>query len=431
MKCSVTITVLIILYCSSLYSQDLQYFFVDDVFQRTYINPALHKDKMFSASSGLMTGIGTDGPVYNDLVNKNTEGKYILDLADAVNSMDDAHNIFFDGAVHTLDLGVNLKVFRLSAGHAWKSSGFLQYTKDFAEIAAFGNAPFVSETKSLGPQIQYFNYNELYIGFQKYIGPISIGAKIKRLSGVQGIKTEASKIDITTDEDFYALTVDSDYTLNSSGAIDYFALDSINFNFQRLSFDNFMKGNNGWAFDLGASFDIGERLELSLSMIDIGSITWDTNAKSLTSKKVQTFDGIDLTKFVGTDDEIIVEDSIRALLGFVESNGDFSTTLPSQIYIGAKFQLSELWTLGALIHRMNYGGIARNAFALNATTQISVFKVGVQYTARSESIFNIGINGSAKVGPVTGFLSLDNILSIPDPLATRHSSIRGGISVSL
>ena len=412
-------------------AQDLQYFFVDDVYQRSYINPALNNEKTVMLASGLSTNIGTDGPVYNDLISKNDDGRIILDSEKGLASMNAQNNIFGGATVHTIDASVDLKVFRVSAGHAWKANGFLQYSKDLAEIATYGNAPYIGQTKAIGPAYEYTNYNEIYIGIQKYVGPVSIGARVKRLSGVQAIQTANRKIDITTDEEFYALQVESDYTVNSAGTLDYFELDSFDISTQKFSFDHFMSGNGGWAFDVGASFDLGDRLELSLGILDLGSITWDKDAKTLKSKKNQTFDGIDLTSYIGTDDDILVEDSIRALLDFEETSGAFSSTLPSQMYLGARLQLSDMWTVGALLHTTNYQEKTRMALALNATTKWKILRLGVQYTARSEGFFNIGLNGALHIGPVIGFLTADNILAIPDPFGVKYASFRAGVSVSL
>jgi len=252
-----------------------------------------------------------------------------------------------------------------------------------------------------------------------------------RLSGVQGIQTVNRKINITTDEEIYALQVESDYIVNSAGTLDYFQLDSFDLSYQSFSFDNFMSGNGGWAFDIGASMDLGDRVELSVGLLDIGSITWDQEATTLTSQRNQTFEGVDITQYIGTDDEIIVEDSIRALLDFEETQGSFSTTLPKQLYMGGRLRLTDMWTVGALLHTTTYQEKARTALALNATAKWKMIRLGVQYTARSEGYFNIGMNGSLHLGPVVGFVTADNIIAAASPLGVQYASFRAGVTVSL
>jgi len=423
---------LLILLSASSTAQDLQYYFVDDTYQRSYTNPALTNDNTLHLASGIAGSLGTDGPAFGSIASKDTEGKYTLDLQQAIDMMKPSQFIFGSQSIHTLDVSVDLKVFRISAGHAWKAHGILQYSRDLAEVATYGNAPYIGETKSIGPAYEYMNYNELYIGFQKYVGPVSVAARVKRLSGVQGLQTTASKIDITTDDEFYALTVDTDYTVNSAGGtLQYFDIDSLDVNLSRLSFDNFLSGNSGWAFDLGASMDLGDRLEVSLGLIDIGKINWDTESTELTSTKVQTFEGIDLTDYVLTDDDILLEDSIRALLDFEEKASTFSTTLPRQIYLGGRLRLSDTYTVGALLHTTTYQDKTRTALALNATATWGIARLGLQYTARSESAFNIGINGSLHVGPAIGFFTFENILALRQLTDTQYAALRLGLSVSI
>ena len=432
MRLIATIALLLLAVTARVSAQDLQYYFVDDTYQRSYTNPALTNDNTIHIASGIAGSLGTDGPTFGSIAKKNEAGIYTINLEEGLADMKERPFIYGSQSVHTLDASVDLKVFRISAGHAWKAHGLLEYTRDLAEIATYGNAPYIGETKSLGPAYEYINYNELYLGIQKYVGPISVAARIKRLSGVQGLQTTRSKIDVTTDEEFYALTVDSDYTVNSAGnTLQYFDIDSLDVSLQGFSFDNFLSGNSGWAFDLGASFDLGERLELSLGLIDIGSINWDTNATQLSSKKVQTFDGIDLTDYILTDDDIVLEDSIKALLDFEEQSATFSTALPRQVYVGGRLQLSDTYTVGALIHTTTYQDKTRTAIALNATATYGVARIGLQYTARSESAFNIGANAALHIGPVIGFMTFENILALTDLTKTRYAAVRAGISVSI
>jgi len=85
------------------YSQDLQYFFVEDTYQRSYTNPALLKEKTAMIASGLSTNIGTDGPVYNDLISKNEAGRFVLDVENGLENMSEQNNIFGGGSVHIID----------------------------------------------------------------------------------------------------------------------------------------------------------------------------------------------------------------------------------------------------------------------------------------------------------------------------------------
>ena len=198
-----------------------------------------------------------------------------------------------------------------------------------------------------------------------------------------------------------------------------------------LAFDNFLKNNGGWAFDFGASIELGDRLELSLGVVDIGGMDWDVDPKIYTSNQIQTFDGIDVSEYISSDEEFVILDSIEALLDLTETNEVFSTTLPSKIYLGGKFKLNDMWSFGALIQSNGTGDRRANVIVFNGTARFSKFlSVGALYSFKSSNLSNIGLNVSMCAGPITGFLSTDNIFRIGSFKST-FSNLRAGLSIRI
>lgn len=412
-------------------SQNLHYFFIDDIYQRSYFNPALNDEGNFRLASGLGLDFSTNGPSISDVTSKNPSGGLIISAANAIAEMNEFNDIYGYTSVNTLDLSIKIPFFRLSVGHAWKAQGWMQYTKDLAEFVTHGNGAFVGQTLNLAPQLDYINYNEVYLGLQKSIGNLSFGVRIKRLSGVESIRTENHKIDLTTSDDIYQLTLDTDFELSSSRAFNYTDIENFDLNVENFSFDNFMKNNGGWAFDLGASMNLGDRLELSLGIVDIGGMDWDFEPKTYQSNQIQTFDGIDVSEYITSDDEIVILDSLEALLDLTETNEVFSTTLPSKIYLGGKLKISNLWSVGALIQSNGSGDRRLNVVAFNGTARLYKFlSVGVLYSIKSGNPANLGLHTKLKVGPVTGFLSTDNMLKLGSFKST-NSNIRVGLSIGI
>lgn len=420
-----------ILFTTVALGQNINYFFIDDIYQRSYFNPALNDEGKISISTGLAVDFITNGPSINDFIIDGPNGNLILSPANAISSMNEVNDIYGYSSVNTFDASIKLPFCRLSIGHAWKTSGWMSYTKDLANLVTFGNGPFVGETLNLAPQLDYINYNEVYLGIQKSFGPLSVGVRVKRLNGVEAIKTENSKIDLTTSDDIYQLTLDTDFEMVSSSSFSYTDIDDFDLNLQNFSFDNFFSSNGGWAFDLGASLSIGDRLELSLSVLDIGNINWDVDPKSYSSLSSQSFDGIDIANYINTDDEIVVVDSIESLLEITESSTEFSTTLPSQIYLGARFKISDLWTVGAMIQSVGNSDRRANVIGLNATASIYQWlSAGVLYSVKTGNPANFGLSVKAKLGPIIGFLSTDNILSA-GAFDGKNSNFRAGLSLRI
>jgi hypothetical protein len=432
MNISKSISLVVCVFFTSLaIGQNVNYFFIDDIYQRSYFNPALNDEGRFSVSTGLGVDFITNGPSLNDFIVDGPEDNLILSPANAISSMNDVNDIYAFSSVNTFDASIKIPFCRLSIGHAWKANGWMSYTKDLANFVTFGNGPFVGETLNLAPQLDYINYNEVYLGVQKSFGPLSIGVRAKRLNGVEAIRTENSKIDLTTSDDIYQLTVDTDFEMLASNAFSYTDIDDFDLNIQNLSFDNFFSNNGGWAFDLGASASVGEKLELSLSVLDIGSINWDVDTRRYSSQGSQSFDGIDIAKYINTDDEIVALDSLESLLEITESSAEFSTTLPTQIYLGARYKISDLWTVGAIIQSIGNGDRRANVFGLNASANIYKWlSAGVLYSAKTGNIANIGINATVRLGPLSAFLSTDNILKVGNFDGT-NSNLRAGLNLRI
>ena len=216
-----------------------------------------------------------------------------------------------------------------------------------------------------------------------------------------------------------------------SSAFNYTDIDDFDVNIQNFSFENFLSNNGGWAFDIGASVSLGDRIEVSLSVLDIGSIDWDVDPKSYSSKGVQTFDGIDIADFINTEDEIVVFDSLENLLEVTETSAGFSTTLPSQVYLGGRFKLSDLWTFGAMIQSLGNGERRANVMGVNATASIYKWlSAGVLYSAKTGNPANFGLSIKTEFGPLIGFLSTDNILNL-GTFDGKNSNFRAGLSLRI
>jgi len=417
--------------CAQVKSQNLHYFFIDDIYQRSYFNPALNNKNNLSFATGLELDISTNGPSIADATSKNPSGGLIISAADAISEMNETNDIYGYTSVNTFDASIKLPFVRVSIGHAWKADAWLEYTRDLAELVTNGNSAFIGQTMNLSPQIDYINYNEVYLGLQKSFGPLSLGLKIKRLSGVESIRTGNNKIDLTTSDDVYQLTVDSDFDISSSQAFEYMDIENFDVDIDNISFNNFMKNNGGWAFDFGASFNAGDKLELSLGIVDLGGMDWDVEPKIYTSTKVQTFDGIDVADYITSDEEFVILDSIEALLDLTETNEVFSTTLPAKMFLGGKFKVSDLWTVGTLIQSNGTGDRRANIIAFNGTAKLYDFlSVGAMYSIRSGNPANIGLHAVLSLGPVKSFLSTDNMFGIGS-LSSKNSNLRFGLSIQI
>ncbi|MBK9255795.1 MAG: hypothetical protein IPM42_09935 [Saprospiraceae bacterium] len=424
------ITILILhLIAINVKGQDIALMNLGESLPRTYINPGLPVDGKFNLSlAGFQFELGTDGPTFNSLTSKNAAGKRFIDVSKFPTSFGAQNNIYFQNQIHGIDVSLQMGKFLLMAGHAFKSNGDLQYTNDLAQLLARGNASFIGQELQIGPALNLQGHNEIYLGLQNTIGSLTIGAKAKVLFGTASVTTEKDVINFTTDEEIYQLQFETDYLVRSSSLLKLADLENIEFEYSGLTFDNLFYNNRGFAFDLGASLKASEKLTLSASIIDIGSIKWDFFPRAYSSTGNFSFDGVDIIEYLGDTTGINLSDTIVDLLRFEEKMETYSTNLLSKIYLGGSYKMNEMWTFHALYRADGWDIKDRSSLAFSAVTRFSMFDVGVQYSMRKNNFNSFGLFGRITIGPVSIFAATENIQSLWSPLDQKLANVRlGGI----
>lgn len=411
-----------------LFAQDISLLHLQGSMPATFINPGLALEKKFNLSlGGFQILLGTDGPTINNLTSKNIAGKRYIDIGKLSDELKPFHHIYFANDIHTLDIGIKIGGFSILAGHSFRSSANIKYPKGLLEIASQGNAAFIGQQVQIGPAIDIFAYNELYLGFQKSVNNFTLGLKGKLLFGTAGISTDQSDVLFSTNPEFYQLELKNDYLVRSSGLLRYYSLDSITTDYSGFSFDNLFYNNRGLAFDIGASFRLNDRLTFSASALDIGKITWDFFPRKYTSKGTFTFDGLDIVKYLGDTTSIAISDTLLDVIKVTSETEEYTTPLNSVFTIGGMYKINEKWSINALYMMRNDFGNRKHILSASSVWKISVFDVGLQYSVSKNNYTAIGVYGKIKLGPVSGYLSSDNIVGIFRPFDSKSASARLGL----
>jgi hypothetical protein len=162
--------------------------------------------------------LGSNG-IYNSLINKFIYGGYI-DKATKDASRNTMKQLNVAGANINYDLSVffgrNTKYSYL-IGFKEQRIFNSSFTKDFYDLAFYGNKPYLGETKNLGgSSINALRFQELKVGFiwHKIDTTAKVGVSISILKGQQlfYIKTKANS-SLYTNNDGTALEFNSDFTM--------------------------------------------------------------------------------------------------------------------------------------------------------------------------------------------------------------------------
>lgn len=414
------------------FSQDISLLHMQGQLPATYLNPGLKLDKKWNLSlAGYQIGFGTDGPSLNSLTSKNAKGERYIDINKIPNNLSDYQNVFFTNSIHTIDLSCKLGSMVLMGGHAFRADGNVRYSSDLLQLLAQGNAPFIGKTLEIAPFLDINAYNELYLGVQKTVGNLTIGAKGKLLYGTASVSTDEGSIGFTTDEEYYQWGFQTDYTLRSSALVRYTALDSITLQYSGFSFDNLFYNNQGLAFDIGASLQVGQKLTLSASAVDIGKINWDFFPRKYTTKGEYSFNGIDIVDYLVDSTAISIQDTLSDILKVTRGVENYSTRLTGTYSLGGTYALNDKWTLNGLVMVQRRYGQTMNTTSISAVRKISIMDLGLMYTFSQNNFTNLGLYGKVHLGPATAFLSVSNVPAIFDILGSKGVNARLGATIRI
>ncbi|KAB2814405.1 DUF5723 family protein [Phaeocystidibacter luteus] len=306
-----------------------------------------------------------------------------------------------------------------------------EYPIDFIELAVYGSASDqVGGTLNMKDNFTEVNsYINYHLGYQHELmdGRLRVGGRFKWLQGVGHASLAKSDLDATLNSDEW--TFNTDIEANIGAAIDYqntgAGLDPMGVLFG---------DNRGWAFDLGVSYEILPRLEISAAATDIGSITWKSNTTTYRSKGEFTWDGADYnygSEGGGINGDSLLNDIIEAL-EFQETTGEtFTTSLPSNYTIGVRYDITRKHGFAGTYQMNQWRGRTYQNFGVSYIGNWSKwFSFYASYALIEGDNTNIGVGFSANLGPIQLYIMTDDIyLATGENL--NHANFRFGMNIAL
>lgn len=413
--------------------QEQSLHFLQNVWQSNLTNPAFVSDKKVQIMlPSLYFNVNSPDLTVNELFKSNAEGKLTLnDLAGRVkpqNRMNANVNIQTLGLSYTLNNKLSLSVY-----HAVNGNPNVDVNGNLVKLVANGNNQFLGKTVPFNSTLNGSIYGEMGIGAAyKIQSNISVGARIKLLSGVAGVFTEKNKLNVAFDPNDYSLRFDNNFDVLAYSFSKYKNINGAS----DLVRQGFGGSNKGMAFDVGSTIKVG-KINLAASIIDLGgAIKWQKDGKRYASNGVYTYTGAHSDDFFNVDslNSNSFRDTLKNIIGFKESeNPTYKQKLPAKIYLSGTYQLNEKLKLGALFYNENGGlDVSYTGFAVNATYQLlKQIQLGGTLGLRNGSFSNLGMHFVAQLGPVQLFGVTDNIISAFRPYDSKNANGRLGINIQL
>ncbi|MFK7948696.1 MAG: DUF5723 family protein [Saprospiraceae bacterium] len=430
-----TITSCLILFALTTFGQGLQLATMSDIGQVNLTNPAKMPDKRFylGISPFLDAGTSISGAQIFE-----TTGGFIPGFIN-VEDLDDDN---FVGLNLTVPFGFGFKVkkwaFNVHSTPVYSNQ--IGFNKDFLGFMTQGNAPYTGETLNLDPQFDISLYQEFGIGVSRQIlGIFDVGIRGKFLVGAFNINTVQGDLSLTTSDDFYQLDAAANYDIQVAGfpqitSLQQFETFDSAFQAQANNPLESFTQNRGFAFDIGATMDIGELLHIGVSILDIGNITWEQNSYEYNLSGEFTFEGVDATGFFTGADITNITDTLNIdnIVSVSSKPTSYKAGVNTKTYLTARLKLGkQFFVNGVLRNEFTPNGV-RTGFGVGAQKYFGKnLGIGAMYSIQNGSFANLGTNLSLKLGPAQVFVISDNLLPLINQWQAANTNVRIGANVTL
>jgi hypothetical protein len=439
----------------SLNAQPSTFYFLKGVPQTKDLNPARPGiERGFYIAMPLFSkldlSMNTNNWSYNDLIHRGTgvmADSLVWDFKKYISSLGKNNFLMESAALTLLEFGwkkdANFYAF------SWSEHEFAEpfFTKSVADLLYYGNAPYLGSTFHSG----YFgigaqHYREFAFTVAKELNKkLSVGVTGKLLFGMAGIKTSGlsvvagmpksgDQIDLGANGRVF-ISAPVDIQLANNNGYQMFARNYFDANSYLTNF-----GNPGLAVDLGFSTKLSKKFEFSMSLIDLGFISWSKDISSFTENGHFLYRGINLNTITATNNPptttdvkglfVAQRDSLRAAFFPDKSTSGFSTLLPVKLYIAGEYKANESVTWGGVARVRMFNNLIHTSLTASVNAALSKrFSLSASYSVMESTFDNLGLAAAYKIGYVQLYATSDNVTAFANPATARNMNLRVGINL--
>lgn len=353
---------------NSIYGQDKAWYLNHDIPQAITLNPGIYYEcksyigiPMLSANK---FSLGNSGFGFKNLVrSKNNDRKapYAFDIPFLEKRLAKNNILKTELSFSIVDFGFRHNNYFLTFGISNQTDLKLTYPRSIIELRN-GNWD-IKKWESIDInfnrlRLSLLNYTKFGMGFSKKIKKdVSVGARINYLKGTIGLNTPNPEILLVTNSDPINLDFSTNFdiryscpsenTYTEEGMLESISFESI---YQNPVNTVLLNKNHGISFDFGMVYNTFQNTVISASIIDLGFIRWKSNTNTLHLEAKFHYNGIDIDKLNSENENTTlfadVLDSLSNLFSTENNEDAFYQFLPTKIYVGGTYELSETVDLG-------------------------------------------------------------------------------------
>jgi hypothetical protein len=348
----------------------------------------------------LFSNINADinfGFAYSDWISRNAKNDSLYLNHNILGKLDQSSYVGIDVNYELISFGIrfredNMITFSLAA----KAFGTFKFPKDLIRFVLNGNGD--GGTLAAETDVNGSAYMEAAVGYTRRIDDNwKVGARVKYLAGVSNAYGKDMHVTVETDPDDYTLKLRSEALLKTS----------------LIDKDPF--ANSGVGLDAGVYYKTPiQGLDVSLSLIDWGFITWTSDLrhyKSEVKNGEYVFQGI--TDIDGDNFNSIV-DTLKDVLDFrkLDNPESYSSTLPGKIFFGLSYEISQYDKIGFLFSTRALHDFQRTTYSLMYSRQVgNWFTVAAGNNFMTTGLFNPSLGVHFRLGNFQLQMVAENISS--------------------
>ncbi len=346
------------------------------------------------------------------ITDKNADTQGFIDKLGAVEPLG------METQITLLSFGFRVKEMYFSLDASIRGNAQLSYPKDLMEFMLLG--PEHERTYNLSDlSFDTQEYTEIALNISKtFNDKLQIGIRPKFLSGIFTISTVNNNSSLYTSSEKWVLNSDLQANIGATGLVipvDEDGLIDFGGSFEEDStlinsgnYGKLLTTNWGLGIDLGVHYMVAEKIQLSLSVLDLGYIKWNSGTHVASVNGSYTFKGYDLSLPGDVDFGEAVMDSLKEDLNLEGKTSSFTTNLTAKTYIGGRYLLSDGFDVGALYRAEFFPTYIDHDVILSANWHpIPLIALSGSYSLFSPQTFGLGIG--LKLLPFNIYTVIDDI----------------------
>ena len=414
--------------------------FLPQLQQSQWINSSNVTDAKVSIGLPVISSVSfyifNSGFTYHDMFHRINDTSMGVDMGNLFSKLKKQNYVGFGTGISLFS--INIAKNNVSCGFSItdKMSFQFSYPGDLFNLLWYGNGAYLGKTLEIGNfGINASWYREYALHGTYAYKKWTFGFSPKILFGKTNINTQETSVKLYTDPNFYNLTATANINVQTSGIPDTTDTKNgfLNGSNQVLSYV-FNNQNRGLAMDLGAKYDISDKLNVSAGINDLGYIKWKStvhNYKSGPSSFV--FDGLHADTYFQGDSSAIssqtLTDSISKLVKFSKNSNAYTTYLPYSFFMMANYKLKHHW-FGLQFNTQRF-----NKDFIYSGTLCYQLKLGkhftgaLTYTAKSYNPANIGGAIILQFAKMQWYIITDNWYAAVKPLDSKSVNLNLGMNL--